>query len=159
VVIVAAFDLGGVGAMVQDNWEGLPEAQHIALDPDKRPKFKVCRPARFAAWRAWLVQRLRADLDVVIYERPFMRGQDATRCGWGYAAVLEEVAHLKGAAVLDATPGEIKLWAYGSGAAGKDEMTEAARYLLDYPGDNEHEADAWCLYHYAHDTLTLTPKD
>lgn len=152
---IAAFDIGRVGAMV-DNSCGALLASHVDLNPRAGTKHDISRPKRFAAWHLWLDLKLPHELDLIVYERPFGRGQDATRCGWGYAAVLESIAGEFGIPIRDYGPSEIKKWATGSGVADKDDMTLAARYLFDYPGDNEHEADAWCLHAYA---TSLTPKD
>jgi hypothetical protein len=148
---IAAFDLGSTGAMAFNevgrratrDWIG-----HIEL--------KGSRGRRFALWRSWLLTHAPADADTFIYERPFSRGQDATRCGWGYAAVIEEIADIKGAALLDVTPAEIKKWATGSGKASKEEMIASAQ-IMGYGGDNEHEADAYLLLRFAETTLKKGP--
>jgi Holliday junction resolvasome RuvABC endonuclease subunit len=88
------------------------------------------------------------DLDIVFYERPFARGAAATRSLWGMAGILEAVAP---AAVLDATPSQIKEFATGNGKADKEEMIEAARQR-GYHATTEHAADAYhaALYAQAH---------
>lgn len=83
----------------------------------------------------------------VAYERPFARGAYATRSLWGMAGIIEAVATRRGCAVVDVTPTELKKFATGSGKADKSAMIAAAR-RLGYEGDNEHEADAWCLLQY-----------
>jgi len=91
------------------------------------------------------------DVDCVIYERPFCRGMDATRCLWGIAGIIEALATLSGCAVLDVGPGTITSWALGTGKApkkrDKNPMIELAS-TMGYGTLNEHEADALMLYHY-----------
>jgi Holliday junction resolvasome RuvABC endonuclease subunit len=91
---------------------------------------------------------LSGGLDLVVYETPFARGRDATRCGWGSAGVIEAAASLAGLPVLDISVATIKKFATGSGNAPKSEMIAAAQ-RLGYDGANEHIADAWCLLKYA----------
>jgi crossover junction endodeoxyribonuclease RuvC len=85
--------------------------------------------------------------DTVVFERPFARGQAATRMLWGMAGVIEAIATYHGLPVVDVTPSEIKMFAAGKGNATKEDMIDAA-FLLGYTGDNEHEADAYCLLKY-----------
>jgi Holliday junction resolvasome RuvABC endonuclease subunit len=150
---IAALDLGSTGAAAFDDGTGMACASVVLNNPKAKPKDQVSRPMRFALWRNWLMETLPDDLDVIIYERPFARGQAATRTLWGYAAIVEEVAAVKQTAVLDITPSEIKVWATGHGKATKTDM-QAAALGLGYDGLNEHEADAYCLYQMAHATLT-----
>ena len=96
----------------------------------------------------WLPSILTIGLDLVVYETPFARGRDATRCGWGSAGVIEAAASLAGLPVLDVAVATIKKFATGSGNAPKEAMIYAAT-MLGYEGANEHEADAWCLLKYA----------
>lgn len=94
-------------------------------------------------------------VDCVVYERPFARGQHATRSLWGQAGCLEAAAHGRGFPVLDVSPSEIKKFATGKGSASKDEMTAAAGSILAGLGQvlvappREHEADAICGLFYA----------
>jgi Holliday junction resolvasome RuvABC endonuclease subunit len=90
--------------------------------------------------------------ELIVYEQPFARGAAATRCLWGIAGIIEALAHNAGAACLCITPSEIKKWATGAGTADKDAMTLAA-HCMGYAGENEHEADAWCLLKFAEATI------
>lgn len=142
---IIALDLGSTMAFAA-NPDGYRDTRwgHLFCDPDK-----MKRPHRAAATAIWLQTLLRgAPVDVVIYETPFARGQHATRSLWGLAGLIEAAAWNGGAAVLDRPPSTIKQWACGSGKASKDDMLAAAR-RMGYTGDNEHEADAFCLLKYA----------
>ena len=96
------------------------------------------------------------DIDLVVYERPFGRGMDATRCGWGIAGIVEAVGSAYGWPVTDTDPQTIKKFATGAGKAEKSAMIDAAR-RLGYTGRNEHEADAFCLLKYAEANALILP--
>jgi hypothetical protein len=159
---IIAFDLGSHMALAT-NVSGDVKAYH--------QHFKGTRVDRAAATLAWLQEALDqcrahdAIPDVVVYERPFARGMDATRSLWGIAGMIEGV--FGGVtAILDLSPQEIKKFSTGSGAhAKKGEKAEhkggsgaqsmmLAAIMTGYPGDNEHEADAWCLFRMAEATFT-----
>ena len=142
---IVALDLGGVSAYAV-NMPGGPTTGRW----DVTRKGKARRPGRLARFMAELDLQLMlmGDIDAVIYERPFARGAAATRALWGYAGIVEALAHARGAAVLDLTPGQIKKWATGDARATKEDMLVAAK-KMGYLGDNEHEADAYCLMKYA----------
>lgn len=124
--------------------------------------FKGDRVTRAAATALWLREtfaRLEArwgPFDAVAYERPFARGQAATRALWGIAGLIDAEATNAGMAVLDFTPAEIKEYAAGKGNADKDAMTFAAQ-MLGYLGEDEHEADTWCLLDYCINKLKKGP--
>lgn len=148
---IAAFDLGTTWACA-DNCRETPLVGHHE-ESGKRPE----KLARFRNnVRLTLFNPVYNRLDVIVFERPFARGQAATRLLWGMAGQLESIAHDRGVAVLDMTPAEIKKWATGNGRAEKADMIAAAQ-RLGYTGDNEHEADAWCLLKFAEATLEITP--
>ena len=143
-VNVLAFDLGSTWAC----YDGADAWHHTATG---------ARPEKLANFAAnALGCGALALYDLVIYERPFARGQAATRLLWGMAGILEAAAYNAGAAVLCTTPAEIKKWSTGSGRASKEEMLVAAR-AMGYKGDNEHEADAFCLWNFAQATVTMEP--
>ena len=109
---------------------------------------RVERAAQTLVWLDELKFKCgRHGWDVVIYERPFVRGGHATRALWGLAGLIEAVFG-GSAAIMDLTPGSIKKWATGHGGASKEPMQTAAM-LFGYPDLNEHEADAVCLYFLA----------
>lgn len=87
--------------------------------------------------------------NAVVYERPLARGPDATRSLWGIAGILEAVVTNKGVPIFDFAVPTIKKFATGHGFASKLDMITAAKKKFGYQGDNEHEADAVCLYNYA----------
>lgn len=119
------------------------------------------RQERAAATLRWLLKRFKEmkaagiEFDAVHYERPFARGQAATRSLWGVAGILEAAAVVQGWATLDSTPVEIKVHATGNSKASKEDMIAAAR-KAGYRGSNEHEADAYLGLKYA---LTYTTKE
>ncbi len=107
-----------------------------------------CRLAQFQLLLESFFGELPQQFDAVFYERPFARGQHATRALWGYAGVLEAMATCFQIAIIEATPKEIKKFATGNGKAEKPDMILAAQ-VMGYDGDNEHEADAFCGLRYA----------
>lgn len=117
------------------------------------------RQERAAATLRWLLKRFKEmkaegiEFDAVHYERPFARGQAATRSLWGVAGVLEAAAVVNGWATLDSTPVEIKKHATGNAKASKEDMIAAAR-KAGYRGTNEHEADAYLGLRYAIQYIT-----
>lgn len=122
-------------------------------------EFKGSRQERAAATLRWLLRRFKEmkkagiEFDVVHYERPFARGQAATRSLWGIAGILEAAAIVNGWPTLDSTPLEIKKFATGKAKAEKSDMIAAAR-KIGYRGDNEHEADAYLGLKYAEKYVT-----
>jgi len=150
---IIALDLGGVSAYAV-NVPGWVATGHWDVTRGR----KALRPERLGEFAAHLELQLMmmGALDVLIYERPFARGADATRSLWGYAGIAESLGHKYGAAVLDLTPNQIKLWAAGNARASKTDMLVAAR-RMGYDGENEHEADAYCLMMYAHTKAIQTP--
>ncbi len=118
---------------------------HLAQDDGKL----LDRPHRAALLLRHLTWFKEAEFvpDFVVYERPFARGQDATRSGWGLAGVIEAVFG-EVAGIADVDPSTVKKFMTGSGKAEKAEMIEAAR-ALGYDGDNEHCADAVSVLLYA----------
>lgn len=127
------------------------------------------RVERAAQILRWLVRRKQEfkqagiAFDVVHYERPFSRGFDATRSGWGIAGLIEGVFG-DAAVVLDSTPQSIKSFALGSKKIARKKMTSRERHAaaaaeklalidaaqaLGYTGSNEHEADAFLGLKYA----------
>lgn len=117
------------------------------------------REWRFASLMDQLsaVFELRAThIDTVLYERPFGRGMDATRCLWGIAGIIEAVATKHGCAVLDIDNMTLKKWALGSagGERNKEPMIAKAAEL-GYSDLNEHEADAVLLYRYGLDKIEV----
>lgn len=153
---ILAFDIGSHIACAHNLYGDDVRASHYDAEGD--------RIKRAAETQGWLSELFRQACgpealvrpDVVVYERPFARGQAATRSLWGVVGLLEACAGAWGLPVIDYTPGEIKKFATGKGDASKDDMTFAAQ-LMGYDGENEHEADAWCALRFAEENINLTP--
>lgn len=112
------------------------------------------RGQRFSILRQKVLELISTQKpEYVIYERPFARGRDATRCLWGFAAVIEQAAHDSGLASIDQLPGTIKKFATGRGDASKEAMIQAAEPLAVCFDLNEHEADAILLSLYASENV------
>lgn len=164
---IIALDLGSNMALAHNGMDVAICDHLVATGP---------RAHRAGAIMGWLDLRFRqieraCSIDLVVYERPFARGFDATRCGWGLAGIVEALATKYSWAVTDQTPQSIKKFAIGGRArvkmtsaerrkAAADEkqlMIEAAR-RMGYTGHNEHEADAFCLLKYAEAHAVILPK-
>lgn len=143
---IVAFDLGSNMAVAHNLFGHIDIRTEHMLAKGRR----VERAAATWLWLHEVFEGVKAagGCDVVVYERPFVRGQDATRSLWGIAGLIEARAGVDGYPVVDYSPSEIKLYTTGHGNADKDQMTFAAQ-LTGYKGDNEHEADAWCLLRFA----------
>lgn len=147
---IAAFDLG-TSIAVAHNAFGTHD---IRVNHFTAKGNRVERAVQTLAWLQEVRRGFDAmgGLDAVVYERPFARGQNATRSLWGLAGLVEAVfGDLS--ALLDWTPAEIKKFTAGDAKADKDTMILFAA-MDGYAGDNEHEADAWCMLRMAEKTLT-----
>ena len=139
-MIIIGVDLGSAGAAVAFNDD--------LMIADWTWHFKQPRVERAVALRGTLETILCEVVpDLVMFERPFCRGQAATRSLWGMAGVLESVMGAV-AAITDVTPSEIKKFATGDGKASKELMIDAAREL-GYDAPTEHAADAFHAARYA----------
>ncbi len=162
---IVALDIGANMALAHNGFIDFIVTDHTTFDGP--------RASRLAAAMHWLNKRLGeivkdcGPMDLLIYERPFSRGFDATRSGWGYAGVIEALATSHGMAVADQTPQSIKSFALAkvgkTAARGKKKLTKAERtekgaaeklamiaaaQEMGYYGEHEHEADAFCLLRY-----------
>lgn len=163
---IIALDLGSHMAMAHNGMD-VPVVEYW--------EEKGIRAHRLASTMRHLAVRFKqikaaCHIDLVIYERPFARGYDATRAMWGIAGVIEAMATHNGWPVCDATPQSIKKFAIGGRARTKmsrsertraneeeKEMMIAAARAFGYVVTNEHEADAACLLEYAKKHATVTP--
>jgi Holliday junction resolvasome RuvABC endonuclease subunit len=59
--------------------------------------------------------------------------------------VIKLAAHRANRPVAVVSPASLKLYATGKGNAKKAQMVLASARRFHYEGDNENEADAWCL--------------
>lgn len=148
------FDIGSNMAFAHNGCDG------VVVWESK--EFKGTRQERAAATLRWLLKRFKEmkaagiEFDVVHYERPFARGQHATRSLWGVAGLLEAAAVVNGWPTLDSTPIEIKKFA-GNPKADKSYMIRAAKER-GYSGNNEHEADAYLGLKYAETVIKKEKK-
>jgi hypothetical protein len=155
------FDLGSNMAFAHNGCGDVVITDHfVATGPRQQRQAEILR---------WLVRRRKElslagiKFDVVHYERPFARGFDATRSGWGIAGLIEGVFG-SDTVILDSTPQSIKSFALGSKKIARKKMTSAERHAaaaaekllmidaaraLGYMGNNEHEADAYLGLKYA----------
>ena len=150
---IIALDLGSHMALAHNGMD-----DPIIVDSHH---FEGCRSHRMGATFKWLHKRFTqikaaCPIDLVVYERPFGRGMDATRCGWGIAGLVEAAATIQGWPVTDTDPQTIKKFATGKGRAEKEAMIAAAR-KMGYTGHDEHEADAFCLLKYAEASALILP--
>lgn len=86
-----------------------------------------------------------------IYEKPFVRGDAATRLLWGLVGVIEAVATAEGLPVVDATATQVRAHVFNQAhGMKKPDIIKAVtkRLGLSRPVD-EHEADAIALLIYA----------
>lgn len=146
---IVAFDLGQHIACAHNLYGDDVRVNHLDAKGDR-----IQRAAQTLGWLNTLFAQAaeKGPLDLVVYERPFARGQAATRALWGLAGLLEGCAGAWELPCIDYTPSEIKKHAMGTGKAEKDDMILAAS-LTGYMGENEHEADAWCLLRLAEDNI------
>ena len=117
-------------------------------------RFVGDRQTRAARFLVWLQNFEEQACDVWIYERPFVRGRDATRCLWGLAGIVEAVGPNCGAAVLDAELKTVKKFMTGSGAAEKAGMIDAVAQVIGAAPATDHEADAIAIGLYASENVT-----
>lgn len=160
------FDLGSNMALAHNGCGDVVVTKHFVA--------KGSRAQRMSQTLDWLVKVKYAaheagiKFDVAHYERPFSRGFDATRCGWGIAGLVESVFG-NDCVVLDSTPADIKKFALGkikrvkmtsaekkkANAAEKLAMIDVAQFW-GYQGNNEHEADAFLGLKYAETEVRKT---
>jgi Holliday junction resolvasome RuvABC endonuclease subunit len=104
---------------------------------------------RYLRFSRWLDEVLTAELDLVVYEQPFiMRSGMAAEIALGFATRVQQrcaVVEVPHAAPNGMT---LKKWTTGSGRAGKPEMLEAVARRWRRV-DDHNEADAVALLHYA----------
>lgn len=154
---VLAFDLGGT-----IGWSFVDDDGAVAdFGEQKLTSKNSVRGTRFLRLKKLATELvIQLEPDYMIYERPFHQGLDATRCLWGYAAVLELVAEEQGIASIDELPGKIKAFALGpKPGSGKDKMIAAAEKRVGAFDLNEHESDAIWLGLYAHATVEFGEKN
>lgn len=167
------FDIGSHMALAHNGCDGVVVVEHFVATGARQ--HRAAQTLRWLARRSKEMKDAGIVFDVCHYERPFSRGFDATRCGWGLAGLVEAVFGGTTAG-LDSTPQSIKSFALAklgrkptrtrekmksalrAAAAAQEKlwMIEAAQ-LMGYEGDNEHEADAYCGLKYAEQFCAPAP--
>lgn len=116
------------------------------------------RPARFATAQRELTLLTHGFYpSLILYYLPFARGADATRCGWGVAALIEARAATIGARVVGVSETTVRKFhgietIFGKGHAREDLKRQAvakARRLC-FEIENDDEADACLLYDWGY---------
>lgn len=148
------FDLGANFALAHNGCDGVVCVEHRVFTGPRAHRAKDTM--RYLKGRLVDCQLAGIYFDAAVYERPFVRGRDATRCLWGIAGIIEAVCTDWNMAVVDAENQQLKKWAKGFGGV-KDGMLEAAQ-SLGYIGDNEHEADCFLLLKFSETFVTSVPR-
>lgn len=159
------FDIGSNMAFAHNGCGDVIVTEHFVATGARQER--AAQTLRWLARRAKEMKEAGVVFNLCHYERPFSRGFDATRCGWGLAGMIEAVFG-GNCVVLDSTPQSIKSFALDKigrvpsrsktkmkacdrEAAARQEklwMIEAAQ-VMGYEGENEHEADSYCGLKYA----------
>ena len=148
-----AIDIGSSIGMASNlpNWL-IP--MHKKYDGDRRQ-----RAGEFMLAMNRILKDLKPfGLEVVIYEDTFARGINAAKSLYGLIGVVEATCYSAGFTALWVPPSTVKKWATGQGNATKADMIAAAQ-MLGYAGEDEHEADAFCLLCYAEANVIEEIKD
>lgn len=114
------------------------------------------RPTRFCKMWHGLVPLINLNRpDLIVYYRPFQRGDDATRCGWGVVGIIEALANNADAAVCDVDEGTVRShFGIKSNAPKADRRADlkaqalVVAQSLGYDGNHEDVADAILLVEY-----------
>lgn len=104
---------------------------------------------RFLRFRRWLMNFGATIPDVVVYEQSHHRGGAATELCVGMTTRAQEWAAEIQAESLPVHSGRLKKWATGNGAAGKEQMIEAAAVKTGITILDDNHADAILLALYA----------
>jgi len=147
-----ALDIGKTMA-VCTNIEGYAPT-HRLYDGDRR-----ARAGEVMLMMHRLLRELKPKgLEVVVYEDTFARGINATKALYGLVGIIEATCANAGFTAMGVPPQTVKTFATGKGNATKEEMIAAAQ-IMGYDGDNEHEADSYCLLKYAEATIIEVPDE
>jgi len=116
--------------------------------PIVRGESRGMRFIRFQAWLGTFIMVYRPDL--VLYEKPHMRGGATTEILVGMTTLIEAVCTANKVEYTPVRSQEIKKVILGRGVGSKPEMKAAANMMFG-PIDieDEHQADALCLLGYA----------
>jgi Holliday junction resolvasome RuvABC endonuclease subunit len=147
-----ALDIGKTIAACT-NIEGW-EPNHRLYEGDRRE-----RAAKVMCAMNKLCRELKPlGLEVVVYEDTFVRGITACKALYGIIGIIEACFGNAGFTPMGVSPATVKVFATGKGNATKEEMIAAAQ-IMGYEGDNEHEADAYCLLKYAEANVVTETKE
>jgi crossover junction endodeoxyribonuclease RuvC len=106
---------------------------------------------RFIHFNRWL-HDIGARADLIIYEEPINRGhatQAPQKISTGFSTRIEEYCAERGIECSGVYPSTLKKWTTGRGNAKKPEMLEAVERRFGRRVDDDNEADAVALLHYA----------
>lgn len=128
---------------------------------------KLPRSERLSEMAHWADTFIGMEVpDFVIYYRPFARGADATRCGWGIVGIIEAAAAKHAAAVDDIDEAKVRSY-HGLIPPKGMKQGERRKWLKQKALDkcrelgyldirNDDEADAVLLLEYATANLKVT---
>ena len=105
---------------------------------------------RYVRFRRWLVD-VGARADIVIYEQTIIAGPGsiAREIATGFATRVQEYCAARGIEHSAVWASTLKKWTAGKGNASKADMLEAVARRWGRRVDDDNEADAVALLHYA----------
>ena len=90
--------------------------------------------------------------DLVVYEKPHLRGGAAAELLVGFVTKIKEFAAKHNAEIDSVHTGTLKSWATGKGNASKDDMVAEAK-RRGFSPQNDDEADAVLILEYFKDQV------
>jgi Holliday junction resolvasome RuvABC endonuclease subunit len=147
--VILALDLGTTSGWAASS-DGFISHGYITFKPG-RYEGGGMRYLRFKNWLTEIKNQL-GQVDAVYFEEVRRHaGTDAAHVYGGFLAVLTAWCEHHKIAYQGVPVGTIKKHATGKGNAGKDEMIAAAK-AKGHPVENDNEADALAILHWALDT-------
>lgn len=147
--VILALDLGTTSGWAASS-DGSISHGYITFKPG-RYEGGGMRYLRFKNWLTEIKAQL-GQVDAVYFEEVRRHaGTDAAHVYGGFLAVLTAWCEHHRIAYQGVPVGTIKKHATGKGNAGKDEMIAAAK-AKGHPAENDNEADAIAILHWALDT-------
>jgi Holliday junction resolvasome RuvABC endonuclease subunit len=147
--VILALDLGTTSGWAASS-DGMISHGYTAFKPG-RYEGGGMRYLRFKNWLTEIKNQL-GQVDAVYFEEVRRHaGTDAAHVYGGFLAVLTAWCEHHRIAYQGVPVGTIKKHATGKGNAGKDEMIQAMQ-AKGHPVENDNEADALAILHWALDT-------